>query len=433
MSIELYINLLALLYLGAVAVVIDQIDDRKKTSMYLKQADCKAAIFSKKAWLLWLIDPAIRNIPVKISGRNVKTNKSVKINELKADNPALITFTTGSSGDPKAAVRSHGFLFRQYETLKQVIKPYPGEIDFVSLPVVLLINLGVGAVSLIPKKTINKLSSKDFQSLSEIIVNNNVERITASPFFLKELSMYHEKTGSTFKLKRIFTGGGPVFPDEAKKINEYLSPDNLTVIYGSTEAEPISIIKGDKLSNSDIIDGLCVGVIHEKVAVKIIQITDQPLISYVELPFEQIGEIIVSGPHVLDSYYKSHDAIKENKIREGEKLWHRTGDAGFIGNDGQLYLTGRAAQMMFFGEKILSPFLLENRLRLIAGISKGTIMINKKNRLVLFLEISKNANKHTIENDIQKLQLPDYDLTYVKKIPLDRRHRTKIDYNSLIN
>ncbi len=431
MSIELYINLLAIFYLGAVAIVIDQVGDRKKTIAYLKQADCKAVIFSGKAWLLWLINPSVRSIPIKIQGRKSPGKSRLDTVVLAADHPALITFTTGSTGTPKAALRTHGFLFRQYQTLKEVTEPCPGKVDFVSLPIVLLINLGVGVVSVIPEKAIDKLKQRDFKSLAKSIAQNKVESLTASPFFLTELVRYHEETGTKLKLKRIFTGGGPVFPDDARKIDRAFEPEIFKIIYGSTEAEPISTIDGSELEKSGVEKGLCVGKVHRQLEVKIIKAHIGQLENFEEVTTGQIGEIIVSGPHVLSDYYNSPEAFHENKIRSGEKLWHRTGDAGFMGIDGKLYLTGRAAQMIYLNDSILSPFLIENQLKSIDGIASGTALMAKENRLVLYIQKTDKSNAREIEAEIQKLQLPVHDLVYIDKMPMDSRHRTKIDYSRL--
>ncbi|NJM17110.1 MAG: hypothetical protein HC896_18550 [Bacteroidales bacterium] len=62
---------------------------------------------------------------------------------------ALITFTTGSTGTPKAADRSHAFLKEQFNALLDEIKPSANDVDMPVLPIVLFVNLGVGCTSVI--------------------------------------------------------------------------------------------------------------------------------------------------------------------------------------------------------------------------------------------------------------------------------------------
>ena len=55
-----------------------------------------------------------------------------------AETPAIITFTSGSTGVPKAAVRTHGFLLAQHRSLARTLTHEVGDMDLTTLPVVLL-------------------------------------------------------------------------------------------------------------------------------------------------------------------------------------------------------------------------------------------------------------------------------------------------------
>jgi len=54
----------------------------------------------------------------------------------------------------------------------------------------------------------------------------------------------------------------------------------------------------------------------------------------------QTGEIVVSGANVLQGHLDAH-GDHETRFRVGGKVWHRTGDCGYL--DGRLWLMGRAA------------------------------------------------------------------------------------------
>ena len=66
------------------------------------------------------------------------------------DTPAIITFTSGSTGEPKAAVRTHGFLIAQHRALVESLALAPGDVDLTTLPMFLLANLASGVTSVIP-------------------------------------------------------------------------------------------------------------------------------------------------------------------------------------------------------------------------------------------------------------------------------------------
>src|SRR5690606_6977711 len=70
--------------------------------------------------------------------------------EVPGDAAALITFTTGSTGRPKAAVRSHALLWAQHEALAEHLRLRPGDVDMPTLPIFVLNNLALGLTSAIP-------------------------------------------------------------------------------------------------------------------------------------------------------------------------------------------------------------------------------------------------------------------------------------------
>lgn len=431
MSIDLYVNLLALFYIGAVAVVIDNFKDPKTVNEYLKKADCHAAIFSRRGFLLLLLYRQIRKIKIKLNSKAKNNPRLQEYAQVENESPALITFTTGSTGTPKAALRSHGFLLKQDRALSEIINPLPHEVDFVNLPIILLMNLGVGATSLITTRPIGRMKERDMIKIIRDIKKLQVSRITASPFILKFLSETLEKRGIKLNIKRIYTGGGPVFPSEARKITHYLNPRECKVIYGSTEAEPISVIDGHALAKASAKEGLPVGFIHGGIQIKIIRINKHPLDKYEEMPLTKIGEIIVSGKHVLNTYYNSPKAYRENKITEGNTIWHRTGDAGFLGNDNRLYLSGRVNQMIFLGHMPVSPFLFENSISKIEGVAKGTIILNLNHELEVIVQSKKDKNAEKIIKFLKESKIPAHHIRFIKKMPMDSRHRTKIDYTKL--
>src|SRR5262249_4573411 len=110
---------------------------------------------------LRLFSPAVRRIPVKFVvgwwlpgavpwSRADRLPPREEIHPCPPETPALLTFTSGSTGQPKAAVRTHGFLLAQHRVLEKSLRLAPGEIDLTTMPIVLLANLASGVTSLIP-------------------------------------------------------------------------------------------------------------------------------------------------------------------------------------------------------------------------------------------------------------------------------------------
>lgn len=434
MSIDLYRNVLALFYIGATAVFLDEWVSKSRLNLCCEMAQCKGFIGVFKAQVFAFFSKELRNIPIHLKLKTPKQGE-VEMSKVMGDTPALITFTTGSTGKPKAALRSHGFLKNQFDALIQEIDPKPEDVDLPVLPILLFVNLGVGSTSVIAPFKMSKPEAIKSSLIIAQMEKQKVNRITASPFFIRKISeqLNVDKTELN-GVAKIFTGGAPVFPAEAKIYKKAFPNCKFTIAYGSTEVEPISSINVDELlkKQTSSLKGLAVGPVFPKCALKIIPIHyDQghkPTPKDFEnlaLADQQIGEIIVSGSHVLDRYFNSPKAFEKNKILVEGVIWHRTGDSGYLAEN-EIYLTGRCQQLIFRGEWI-SPFFVENLLLQVPGITIGTLLELEKN---LLLVVEGEAEEEHLRETLPNIKFDR--LVKVDKIPRDPRHHSKIDYPQLI-
>jgi acyl-CoA synthetase (AMP-forming)/AMP-acid ligase II len=440
MSIDLYRIVLALFRTGATAVFLDEWVTKKRMEVCCEIADCKGFIGVTKAQILRVFSKALRQIPIvlKLKPQLIKPIFDT-FEPTQPNDTALITFTTGSTGTPKAAKRTHGFLKEQFSALKEKINPQPTDVDMSLLPIVLLINLGVGATSLIANFKASKPQRFDPSKLCAQAKQYHVNRMTASPFFIKLLSQHLIHYGKKLPLvKQVFTGGAPVFPNEAELYLKAFDHADVQIVYGSTEAEPISSINAGTLVESGktkLLKGLLVGKPDHKAEVKIIPITEKNIdvSSEAELqlcPANTVGEIIVAGPHVLTAYFNNEEALKKNKIFIQQKVYHRTGDSGYLDENGNLYLTGRCATVFEIENETIYPFLYENYFQMIEGVTIGTVCFHHS-EVIAVLELHDASQKKNAELRIRQLPVWFDKITFLKKIPRDPRHNSKIDYEKL--
>jgi acyl-CoA synthetase (AMP-forming)/AMP-acid ligase II len=442
MSIDLYRIVLALFNIGATAVFLDEWVSKKRMEECCKVAQCKAFVGIFKAKLFSFFSAELRKIPIKL-GVSYQRSESIDSSTITTtlSDTALITFTTGSTGTPKAAKRTHGFLREQFNALLEKIDPHPDDIDMPVLPIVLLINLGSGCTSVIADFKASKPNEMNTGKIFGQIQEYKVTRLVSSPFFIKQLAKHAITTQSSLPLlKKIFTGGAPVFPSEAELYTNAFPETKTEIVYGSTEAEPISSIAAKELvkEKNDILKkGLKVGIPYRKAQVKIIEIkteaitcTNEQELQKLELSLGKIGEIIVSGPHVLQEYFNNEQALKLNKIFIGTQCWHRTGDSGYIDADGTIYLTGRCSTLIHKGDKLIAPFIYENYFQSIDGIEMGTFL-NIDNKLTAIIEIRSDAKKEFIVNLLKTMDVIPDEIKFISKIPRDPRHNSKIDYEKL--
>ncbi|MEO6638684.1 MAG: AMP-binding protein, partial [Ginsengibacter sp.] len=382
MSIHLYRIVLALFKIGAIAVFLDEWVSKKRMEECCKVAECKAFIAIFKVRLLSNFSNELRKIPIKLTPDFTSVKQHENTAGTVKDDIALITFTTGSTGIPKAAIRTHGILYNQFNALKEKINPEERDVSMTTLPIVLLINLATGTTSVIAPFKASTPSRVNYKKIITPLVSHLVNSLIASPFFIKGLSKHIIQKGISLPgIEKIFTGGAPVFPAEGKLYLQAFPRAKIEVVYGSTEAEPISSINIEALvsENNFLREGLDVGKVAACAQVKIIQMIDDIVIAQteddlrnIEMPVKGIGEIIVSGNHVLQEYLNNEMAIKRNKIFIGSICWHRTGDSGYIDEAGTLYLTGRCNTIIREANKIYYPFLFENYFQAIQGVEMGT-------------------------------------------------------------
>jgi long-chain acyl-CoA synthetase len=83
------------------------------------------------------------------------------------------------------------------------------------------------------------------------------------------------------------------------------------------------------------------------------------------------GEIIVYGPNVMQGYHKNPEAHREVRTDDGG---FRTGDRGWLDEDGYLFITGRIKeQYKLANGKYVFPAVLEEEIRLVPGVENAFI------------------------------------------------------------
>jgi acyl-CoA synthetase (AMP-forming)/AMP-acid ligase II len=455
MSAELYVILIALFRLGLVPMFLDPSAGRDHIERCCALHRPKAMIASAKAHLLRIISPALRRIPIKFSVgvrvpgainwsriQNAKYYK--KIFPVESDTPALITFTSGSTAAPKAAVRSHGFLIAQHRVLAESLKMKAGESDLTTLPIFVLANLASGVTSILPDADMRRPGDINAESVVAQINERKPQSTAASPAFLERIVDYCEQTGERLDgFERIFTGGAPVFPRLLNRLQRVAPHATVTAVYGSTEAEPIAEISLRDISGDDLHAqlngrGLLAGHAVEQINLRIMRDRRNKSVGpYTSEDFEaaclpagEIGEIVVAGEHVLKGYLGG-EGDAETKIKVGKEVWHRTGDAGYIDSSGRLWLMGRCSARIVDERASLYPFAVECAASEIKNVRRAAVVAHRGRR-PLVLELCGSINDAELAFIREKLHWAKLDeIRIYKRLPVDRRHNAKIDYTSL--
>lgn len=449
-SIQLYSSILAVLRNGASVMFVDPALDRKTINNCISQVNPKAMIACPKFALLSLLLSGVRSIPLhfiegidtSIFNTRVKSkNETIAIAAVKKEQPALITFTSGTSGNPKAINRTHGFLKTQLKVLANELDIKPEHVELTGLPMFVLANLASGASTVLSKTKLTHPGKVCGKLLYEEMIQTGSTSILGSPALVQKLIDYCVINNKKLpNLEKILTGGGSVSLSLLKAASQVCPKAKLITVYGSSEAEPIAHQVYDDTDRSDEYitaqgGGLLVGKPVDSVKLSIlsgVKKEDKQTQEHIQNLHKNygitFGEVVVTGDHVVKHYYQEM-GNQSNKILMNSRIWHRTGDIGYLDSKGRLWITGAKPKTNL---DTSFSFSIEQAVTNNFGGLKCACIKQGRNR-ILFIESGDRTEE--LENEIQyHLHWAKIDeIKFVKKLPVDKRHNTKIVYSKLVD
>lgn len=455
MAADLYIALGALFRLGAAALFIDPGLGRAQIAAACARLAPQALLATPKAHLLRLTVPALRRIPLAIATgwgapwalawrKLWRTPPDAPPVMTSPETPALITLTSGSTGQPKIALRSQGFLQAQHAAIHATLGLGPGDRVVTTLPIFVLSFLTSGAAAILPAVDLRRPGRVDTPALLRQIEQHRATCLAASPALLEQIARACAAAGRTLPgITHIYSGGAPVFPDLLDAIQAAAPQARVTAVYGATEAEPMAHLERSAITSVDRErmqhgGGLLVGMPIAAVRLRILPDRwgtplgplDAATLDDQTLPAHRPGEIWVSGAHVLAGYWQG-EGDAETKVHVGAQVWHRTGDAGYLDEAGRLWLLGRCAARVVDQFGVLYPFAVECAAHAFAEVKHAALVALGGER-VLALELYQPltaTRRAALETALAWAKLGR--LLVLPRLPVDRRHNAKIDYPAL--
>ncbi len=358
-------------------------------------------------------------------------------NNLKRNMPACIIYTSGTSGNPKGVILSHGGILSNcegavelLETLTKKKDPtfltwlplshsYEHTVQFIQIIVgarvfyaesleKLISNMGVAKPTImtavprfyqnlftkinmnfekqkgLKRKLINqtlylgkKILKKEELTLGEKIINFICEKLV------------RKKIRNQFggNLQAFVSGGGAL----DQNIGEFLNAIGLPTLqgYGLTETSPVV-----SCNLPDLVKVETVGPPFRTNKVRI----------------AEDGEILIKGENVMLGYWN----LKEESERVIKDGWLHTGDIGELDHNNYLKITDRKKDIIVnLGGDNISPSKIENILCLNEFIKQSFVYGDKKNYLVALLVTEKEINKDKIKLIIENI---NKSLTLIEKV-----------------
>ncbi len=259
----------------------------------------------------------------------------------KADDVAVILYTSGTTGHPKGAMLTHYNLISNAQDSSTAITITPNDTFLCILPLfhsfaaTVCMNLPL----LIGAKIVIMKSVKPFRRVIRAIRKNRVTIFAAIPSIyniLKDMKLPGGLRGLLFKLfnpVRICISGAAALPVETLKEFEKKFHKPLIEGYGLTEASPVVTLNPLKKVRKPGSVGI---PLSKNIELKIVDEAGNRRES------EETGELLVKGPNVMRGYYRQEEATAST-LKEG---WLWTGDMAKFDSDGYVYIVGRKKEMV---------------------------------------------------------------------------------------
>ena len=401
-----------------------------------------------------------------------ETEQNNFISEAKRKDPACIIYTSGTQGNPKGVVLSHGGILSNCEDAKNLVDKleikqprfltwlplshsYEHTVQFVQIslgaqiyysPIIekLLENIKIAkphVMTAVPRfynNLYNKMSSsvKKSSVIKKSLFFKTLE-LGEKKFKKEKLSFFEnilnkildkivrKKIINNFggNLKAFVSGGGPL----DKNVGLFLNSLGLKTLqgYGLTETSPVV--------SCNPVDDIRIDTVGKVFSNNLVKIADD-------------GEILVKGENVMLEYWHNPKATAE--VIQNE--WLHTGDIGELDSEGYLKITDRKKDIIVtLGGDNISPSKIENLLCLHEEIEQAYVHGDNQKYLSCLLVLNKNikldnikiqllidkTNKNlTAIEKIKKFKIIDEEFTIDNELLTPtmkiRRHKIKLKYKT---
>ncbi|MED4788790.1 class I adenylate-forming enzyme family protein [Bacillus atrophaeus] len=276
------------------------------------------------------------------------------------DDTALLMFTSGTTGNPKRCMLTHGGIYNYVtETIKsggrmkdlRFLACHP--IYHTSAIICLMQGTITGA-------TIIFTNDQDPAHILNLIEEEKIQCVMALPVFYTYLLEEWEARKTDLSSVLYFMTGGTKVPSSLiRRYHEIGVP--LVQGYGSTEAWGISTWSPEMGWDKAASAGKPMSVVDVKI--------EDPETGE-ELPQGSIGEVVVHSPFLFKGYEENPEATQK-VLQNG---WFRTGDSGYIDEDGFIFITGRYKDVIIYGGDNIYPDQIEEVVQQVPGILEAAVV-----------------------------------------------------------
>ena len=294
--------------------------------------------------------------------------------EQPPEETAVLLFTAGTTGLPKAVMLSHASFTSFMLTSMDPPDPDTEESTILTLPLYHVAGLQAALAGVFGGRTIILQHQFEPHEWMALVQKHRVERALIVPTMLKQLLDHPEFDRHDLSSLRVVTYGGASMPPSLIERALPLLPGVQFInAFGQTEtgstiamvppedhvlSGPPELVEKRRKRLSSI------GRPLPDVEVRIVQEDGQ------DLPLGETGEIVARGPRLMRGYWGQPDATADT-VHDG---WLYTGDLGYQDEDGYIYLSGRAKDFIKRGGEMVAPEEVEHILHACPGVEECAVI-----------------------------------------------------------
>jgi acyl-CoA synthetase (AMP-forming)/AMP-acid ligase II len=286
-----------------------------------------------------------------------------EVRTIQDNDTALILYTSGTTGAPKGVMLSHANLAANAEAVVAYLELGPEDRVLSVLPFYYAYGASVLHTHLISGACVVLAPNLLFPHL--VLQSLSQERATGFSGVPSTYALLLQHTAlgeyDFSSLRYLTQAGGAMSPQLTRRLRTALPHPRLFVMYGQTEATSrISWLPPEKLEEKLG----SVGIPVQGMQWKILHEDGMPAGT------GESGEVWVQGPNVMQGYWENA-AATASVLAEG---WLRTGDIGYLDEEGYLFLQGRRSDMIKTGAHRVHPTDVEEVIAEMPGVTEVAVV-----------------------------------------------------------